>query len=50
LKIKELRARATTQLAGKFDVKEFHDVVLLGGAMPLSLLEQRVDDWLRSKK
>lgn len=49
LKIKELRARATQQLGGKFDVKEFHDVILLGGAMSLSLLEQRVDEWLAGK-
>lgn len=50
LKIKELRARAVGQLGASFDLKEFHDVILLGGAMPLSLLEQRVDEWLRSKK
>ena len=50
LKIKELRDRATRELGPAFDLKEFHDVVLLGGAMPLSLLEQRVDEWIRSKK
>ncbi len=50
LKIRELRARATRQLGAAFDVKEFHDIILLGGAMPLSLLEQRVDEWLLSKK
>jgi uncharacterized protein (DUF885 family) len=49
LKIKELRARATKALGGKFDVKEFHDVILLGGAMPLSLLQQRVEEWLGTK-
>jgi uncharacterized protein (DUF885 family) len=50
LKIKELRARATRELGPEFDLKEFHDVVLLGGSMPLSLLEQRVDEWIRAKK
>lgn len=50
LKITELRQRAAQQLGTKFDLKEFHDVVLLQGAMPLNLLEQRVDGWIAEKR
>jgi prolyl oligopeptidase len=47
LKIKELRAKSEKELADKFDLREFHDVILLGGALPLETLDKRVNDWLR---
>ncbi|MCA9213286.1 MAG: DUF885 domain-containing protein [Planctomycetales bacterium] len=47
LKIRELRARAEKELGDKFDVREFHDIVLLQGSIPLDILEQNVDAWIR---
>jgi uncharacterized protein (DUF885 family) len=49
-KIKALRAKAEAVLGPKFDVKGFHDTVLGGGAMPLSILERRVDEWIASRQ
>ncbi|MEQ8742312.1 DUF885 domain-containing protein [Parasphingorhabdus sp.] len=50
IKILELRARAKEQLGDKFDIRAFHDVVLGGGALPLGILEQRVDQWIAATK
>ena len=46
LKLKELRARATDRLGAQFDVRRFHDQVLLAGAMPLGMLEDRINRWI----
>ncbi len=46
LKILELRARAKTALGPKFDLKAFHDQVIDSGALPLDVLETRIDNWI----
>lgn len=50
LKILELRERARTALGDGFDIRAFHDVILGGGALPLEILERRVDDWIASMR
>ena len=50
LKIIELREKAKTELGDKFDIRGFHDTVLSGGALPLKVLEQRVQNWVDSVK
>ncbi len=48
-KILELRENARKTLGDKFDIREFHDVVLTNGAVPLNVLEELVQDWITSK-
>ncbi len=50
LKIEELRANAEAELGEQFDIRSFHDVVLDGGALPMPLLEMRVNNWIASQK
>ncbi len=50
LDIQRLRAEAEAELGDKFDIKVFHDTVLGGGALPLSLLERKVQAWVAERK
>ena len=50
IKILELRESAKKQLGSKFDLRQFHDVVLTNGALPLDVLEQLVEQWIKSKQ
>ena len=50
LKILELREAAKEKLGDKFDIREFHDVVLKNGAVPLNVLEKFVDQWVAKKQ
>ena len=50
LKILELRERAKQQLGPTFDLRDFHDAVLKNGALPLDILEQVVNDYIKAKK
>ncbi|MBW3551079.1 MAG: DUF885 domain-containing protein [Proteobacteria bacterium] len=50
IKIQQLRAKAEAALGEDFDIRGFHDAVLGGGAMPLTLLERRIDQWIEDEK
>jgi len=49
LRIQTIRDRAELALGDKFDIRAFHDALLGGGALPLDILEQRMDAWLQAQ-
>jgi uncharacterized protein (DUF885 family) len=49
LTILKLREQAKAQLGDKFDIKKFHDEILNGGAMPLELLQERLQSWIKQQ-
>ena len=50
LTIQRLRAKAMAALGDKFDIREFHAEVLMTGALPMAILEKKIDDWIAAKK
>lgn len=50
LKIQELKAKSQTALGDTFDIREFHDVILANGSVPLSILEELVDEYIASNQ
>jgi uncharacterized protein (DUF885 family) len=50
LKIQDLRKKAQDALGSKFDIREFHDQLLNTGALPLSILEQKIDRWIAGEE
>ena len=49
LKILAIRAKAQAALGGEFDIREFHDALLKGGALPLTILEAKMDRWIERR-
>ena len=49
LKIVELRDKAKNALGNKFDIREFHNVILKNGAVPLPILEQLIDNYIKNE-
>lgn len=50
LTIRRLRTKAETELGPKFDIRAFHAQVLMSGALPMAVLESKIDDWIAATK
>ena len=50
MRIKELRAKAKAALGHRFDLRRFHNAVIDGGTIPLTVLESQVGAWIESEK
>ena len=50
LKIMELREKARAELGTRFDIRDFHDVILTSGPVPLSIMEENVGQWIAARK
>ncbi|QDF77012.1 DUF885 domain-containing protein [Shewanella marisflavi] len=49
LTIKRLRAKAEAELGDKFDIRAFHDAILANGSVPMAILEQQIDDFIKAQ-
>ena len=50
MQIVAIREKAKAQLGERFDIRRFHDAMLLGGPMPLDMLERRMDAWIAKER
>ena len=50
IKILELREKAKAEMGDKFDIRQYHDLVLTSGPVPLNVLEERVNQWIAQSK
>jgi uncharacterized protein (DUF885 family) len=50
IRIREMRNKAEKTLGTKFDLKEFHSQVLSDGALPMDILDEKIDRWIDAKK
>ena len=50
IRLREVRTRAERELGDRFDVRRFHDALLVDGPLPMGLLDERMDRWIREEK